>query len=236
MLGQFRIQIRKKGSTSMMDWIADNKEWIFSGVGISVLTIVFLILRHILRSGTQTNHADSSSPTGKFIVDIDGNSTVSGNIASRDITIFQAPLTPPSPSTSIEQYRGNLMSKFKGLYDCVNFEIDLLKNEKGRSGDHLGLCKTSIMFLENFRSSVKDVEMRVHEALDNSNLVMAHETLNELRKMALKATEEWDKYCDLFKEATTMCETSCRIYGMEMYLREKILDVLTPFCAPDLQG
>lgn len=44
----------------MINWIADNKEWLFSGVGITIFTILFFLLRKIFsKEISQRNEKDS---------------------------------------------------------------------------------------------------------------------------------------------------------------------------------
>jgi hypothetical protein len=45
----------------MLDWIITNKEWIFSGVGVFVLTFIFALIRKKNKSNTINQKAGDKS-------------------------------------------------------------------------------------------------------------------------------------------------------------------------------
>ena len=47
----------------MIDFIIENKEWLFSGIGVTALTVIFLLIRHVF----QSKKAHQSKPTKQKI-------------------------------------------------------------------------------------------------------------------------------------------------------------------------
>ncbi len=100
-----------------MQWIIENKEWLFSGLGLSILSLIFLSLRKNKRDGN-----------------IPSNSQVIGAIeAGRDVKINQ---TINPDNTIPDQIQVTLMSlkQMPGrLQESVNLGVTSFSFEEARS-------------------------------------------------------------------------------------------------------
>jgi hypothetical protein len=47
----------------MWTWIAQNKEWVFSGIGVAFLSVLWLLLRRIFSGPPTTNNTVTQSPS-----------------------------------------------------------------------------------------------------------------------------------------------------------------------------
>jgi len=48
-----------------MEWLLENKEWVFSGIGVIIITSVFAIIRHFVRWKKRKNKRYSQQFDGK---------------------------------------------------------------------------------------------------------------------------------------------------------------------------
>lgn len=60
----------------ILEWLCDNKEWVFSGIGVTVLSVVFCLFKK--RSTGISNHQSSSFNIGSHITQVNGNCTDNG--------------------------------------------------------------------------------------------------------------------------------------------------------------
>lgn len=61
----------------VLEWLWDNKEWIFSGIGFTVVSFIarFLFKKRKCNTG---NHQSSSFNIGSHITQVNGNYTING--------------------------------------------------------------------------------------------------------------------------------------------------------------
>lgn len=61
----------------VLEWLWDNKEWIFSGIGFTIISFIGRFLFKKRKSNTG-NHQSSSFNIGSHITQVNGNYTVNG--------------------------------------------------------------------------------------------------------------------------------------------------------------
>lgn len=60
----------------IFEWLCSNKEWVFSGIGVTVLSFVFYLFK---KGNNRTgNHQSSSFNIGSHITQVNGNYTDNG--------------------------------------------------------------------------------------------------------------------------------------------------------------
>ena len=62
---------------NVVEWVCDNKEWIFSGIGLTIISFIARFLFKKRKSNTG-NHQSSSFNIGSHITQVNGNYTVIG--------------------------------------------------------------------------------------------------------------------------------------------------------------
>src|ERR1017187_6099508 len=72
----------------MLNWIQRNSEWIFSGVGVAVISGIIVWLR------ARRTHSKQNSDT-PTVVSVGSGSIISGNVAGRDVTVISSDQTKP---------------------------------------------------------------------------------------------------------------------------------------------
>jgi len=197
----------------MIEWIAENKDWVFSGAGIALLSLLATVASRV-----RSKRLKVAVSGGDGSINFGDNATVKTTI-----------LLPTSDSsTSVEQYRGNLISKFAQLFKTLN---DAIREIENASSFQIHLDGTpreaQADYLRRFESLARDVEKRVSAALDQRNIVLAHETLNELREAAIKAAEERNHHHQLYKISTMLSTAACDFHGTQRRLRDVILKSLS---------
>lgn len=60
----------------ILEWLYNNKEWVFSGIGVTVFSIVFCLFKK--RNSGIGNHQSSSFNIGSHITQVNGNNTDNG--------------------------------------------------------------------------------------------------------------------------------------------------------------
>lgn len=86
----------------IFDWINQNREWVFSGIGVTLLTFsVYILMFFIRRKQPQGNIQSTSQVSNDNIVNIQGG----GDLAIGSVTIQQnkVPLALARPDFSIKQ-------------------------------------------------------------------------------------------------------------------------------------
>lgn len=61
----------------LLGWLCGNKEWIFSGIGLTVISFIARFFFKKKKSNTG-NHQSSSFNIGSHITQVNGNNTVNG--------------------------------------------------------------------------------------------------------------------------------------------------------------
>lgn len=101
-------------------------------------------------------------------------------------------------SAPIEQYRGNLIAKFKQAIDSIDALIG------GAKASHALYSRDPVVFLESFKNHTIDVRARAFTALDAGDLVTAHEVINELKNTVADCKAEFAEYKELMRRMATM--------------------------------
>lgn len=60
----------------ILEWLCANVEWVFSGIGVTVLSFVFCLFKK--RNSSTVNHQSSSFNIGSHITQVNGNYTDNG--------------------------------------------------------------------------------------------------------------------------------------------------------------
>jgi hypothetical protein len=60
----------------ILEWLCDNKEWVFSGIGVTVLSFVLCLFKK--RNKNTGNRQSSSFNIGSHITQVNGNYTENG--------------------------------------------------------------------------------------------------------------------------------------------------------------
>lgn len=60
----------------ILEWLCDNKEWVFSGIGVTVLSFVLCLFKK--RNKNTGNYQSSSFNIGSHITQVNGNYTENG--------------------------------------------------------------------------------------------------------------------------------------------------------------
>lgn len=60
----------------ILEWLCDNKEWVFSGIGVTVLSFVLCLFKK--KNKNTGNHQSSSFNIGSHITQVNGNYTENG--------------------------------------------------------------------------------------------------------------------------------------------------------------
>ena len=61
----------------VLEWICSNKEWIFSGIGLTIISFIARFLFKKSKSNTGNNQSGSFN-NGSHITQVNGNYTVNG--------------------------------------------------------------------------------------------------------------------------------------------------------------
>ncbi|WP_339292725.1 hypothetical protein MKY48_08640 [Paenibacillus sp. FSL W8-0187] len=64
----------------MIDWIFNNKEWVFSGVGISIISLITFFLK----KGKEKSNSSQTITSGNNSYNIQGGSDVNITIGDKD--------------------------------------------------------------------------------------------------------------------------------------------------------
>jgi hypothetical protein len=77
----------------MLKWFLDNIEWIFSGVGIILISTTFMIIKQIIikkgKKVVKIKEFEHETCEESYRVNIGSNTKIEGNVAGRDIIINQ---------------------------------------------------------------------------------------------------------------------------------------------------
>lgn len=60
----------------ILEWLCVNKEWVFSGIGVTLLSFVFCLFKK--RNNSTENHQSSFFNIGSHITQVNGNYTDNG--------------------------------------------------------------------------------------------------------------------------------------------------------------
>ena len=126
---------------------------------------------------------------------------------------------PINVNAEIEQYRGNLIKKFRDLDKEIYSEIKRLKAQP----KYPMICGApptddQVDFLQNFRKDIDLIRRRAFVALDRGNIVEAHETLNDLRQMTLENETQLSEHQKAYKASMTMWPGGGGYYGTKIAL------------------
>nr|VFK20143.1 MAG: hypothetical protein BECKLPF1236B_GA0070989_12009 [Candidatus Kentron sp. LPFa] len=101
-----------------MEWLIANKEWIFSGAGITIVSAVVFLLK----KGAK-DHAQNI-----------GGSTSSLNIQTGDNSVISVPsnLYAASNNNPYAKYNGTLIDFFDEVTEDKPLDIEIAVNEKGK--------------------------------------------------------------------------------------------------------
>jgi len=74
----------------MIEWIWGNREWIFSGIGIAIITVIFSLIINRKKSGSSHNNPASSSH--ESVTKVGDNAELTDSVIARDIILRDSTL------------------------------------------------------------------------------------------------------------------------------------------------
>ena len=182
----------------MLEWLSENYQWIFSGVGIVSLATVFRLLqarRHKNQEPLTSAISDDGHGQRSSAIISDG-STINGPVAGRDVVINNTSLDIGTDELiSILQLRASNIEELL----CQHYHYAPVKKY---------LSKFSKLHLQHI------------SALQKNNLVLAHEVLIAIYELssALETDEFWKKHkaetpdllyslsADMFQRGLLICQ------------------------------
>ena len=162
----------------MIEWISENYKWVFSGIGLVVFSGLFGGLFHLLKTRGQKlqtpleTEAERHVEKPECLVKISGNSTINGAVAGRDVIINN-----PSEGISTDDLIPILQLRASQIQDQLTEHY------------HYAAVK-------KYLSKFEELHLQHISALENGNLVLAHEVLKSIYDLSgeLEKDEFWKKH------------------------------------------
>jgi len=142
----------------MINLLLDNKEWIFSGIGIVCITWFVILIKKIFINNKK-DIEPSQKDTSKLKIHVGDNNKINGNIAGRDI-IINSPIDPK-----------------------INELICILERRAKIIGQKLQSTYSSIN-TENYLIQFNNLHEKHISALKEGKLILAHEILKEIHQLS----------------------------------------------------
>jgi hypothetical protein len=162
----------------MIEWISENYKWVFSGIGLAVVSGLFGGLLHLLKTRRQKlqrpleTAIEDHLEQPESLVTISGNSTINGVVAGRDVVINN-----PSGGISTDELIPILQLRASQIQDQVSEHYHYAPAKK-------------------YLSKFGELHLQHISALENDNLVVAHEVLKSIYDLSgeLEKDEFWERH------------------------------------------
>jgi hypothetical protein len=206
----------------MIEWVSENREWVFSGIGVTAIVFVLAMFKQFLKK-------DKRYPVNKdgTNISISDKAIIQGSVAGRDLNIYHSTPKIFESNIPLERYRGNIQGKFIRLNRTIERAIKELKQRPQFAG--APSVEVQIEFLNTYHESVKNIEIDFFSALDSDDLIAAHEALNGLREIAMEHSQSLINHYELYVESISMSKEAGGFYGTYIWLEKTILNSLDPF-------
>jgi len=151
----------------MIEYILDNKEWIFSGIGVSVLGLLFLIFKYSFKKGSSSDKNIKSIPSNipKFETP---NLAPTGDIAQEEVykIMQEFESLPPLQLDDVKShYRGlnvdwmtEYLSAYKKDDDLIRVSLELITKSFRPIFVH---CEVNLSEYKQFSILKKKAKIRV---------------------------------------------------------------------------
>jgi hypothetical protein len=162
----------------MIEWISENYKWVFSGIGFAVVSGLFGGLLHLLKTRRQKlqrpleTAIEDHLEQPESLVTISGNSTINGVVAGRDVVINN-----PSGGISTDELIPILQLRASQTQDQLSEHYHYAPAKK-------------------YLSKFGELHLQHISALENDNLVLAHEVLKSIYDLSgeLEKDEFWERH------------------------------------------
>ncbi len=162
----------------MVEWISENYKWVFSGIGLVVFSGLFGGLLHLLKTRRQKPQRPLETAIEEHVeqpeslVTISGNSTINGAVAGRDVVINN-----PSEGISTDELIPILHLRANQIQDQLSEHYHYAPAQK-------------------YLSKFEELHLKHISALENGNLVLAHEVLKSIYDLSgeLEKDEFWERH------------------------------------------
>jgi|TARA_B110000503_G_C7116785_1_gene400738 hypothetical protein len=162
----------------MIEWISENYKWVFSGIGLAVVSGLFGGLLHLLKTRRQKlqrpleTAIEDHLEQPESLVTISGNSTINGVVAGRDVVINN-----PSGGISTDELIPILQLRASQIQDQLSEHYHYAPAKK-------------------YLSKFGELHLQHISALENDNLVLAHEVLKSIYDLSgeLEKDEFWERH------------------------------------------
>lgn len=141
----------------MINWVLQNKEWAFSGIGVAMVSFLFVLIKKTLLVKNKKHQNDDKYRVFRNTGNNIGNkNNISGNFAGRDVIVYQ-----DNSKERRDEFVLFLNLKAKKIIREIP---KLYKNERAEG------------YVQEFIS----LHNKHIEAIKSGNLIYAHELLNEI--------------------------------------------------------
>ena len=162
----------------MIEWMSENYKWVFSGIGLAVVSGLFGGLLHLLKTRRQKlqrpleTAIEDHLEQPESLVTISGNSTINGVVAGRDVVINN-----PSGGISTDELIPILQLRASQIQDQLSEHYHYAPAKK-------------------YLSKFGELHLQHISALENDNLVLAHEVLKSIYDLSgeLEKDEFWERH------------------------------------------
>jgi hypothetical protein len=162
----------------MIEWMSENYKWVFSGIGLAVVSGLFGGLLHLLKTRRQKlqrpleTAIEDHLEQPESLVTISGNSTINGVVAGRDVVINN-----PSGGISTDELIPILQLRASQIQDQLSEHYHYAPAKK-------------------YLSKFGELHLQHISALENDNLVVAHEVLKSIYDLSgeLEKDEFWERH------------------------------------------
>ena len=159
----------------MIEWILENREWLFSGICVFVLTGIIGIMKlrkHKENVNPRTEKVGTSTRNSSSSVTIAGKAKVEGNVAGRDVVIN---------NTSID-------SRAEELISILQLRADKIRSQLAQDYHYAPVT--------NYIAKFEELHAKHIAALEKSNLALAHEILTSIHEVSrdLESDEFWSRH------------------------------------------
>tara|TARA_B110000908_G_C10086065_1_gene371790 strand:+ start:52 stop:735 length:684 start_codon:yes stop_codon:yes gene_type:complete len=162
----------------MIEWMSENYKWVFSGIGLAVVSGLFGGLLHLLKTRRQKlqrpleTAIEDHLEQPESLVTISGNSTINGVVAGKDVVINN-----PSGGISTDELIPILQLRASQIQDQLSEHYHYAPAKK-------------------YLSKFGELHLQHISALENDNLVLAHEVLKSIYDLSgeLEKDEFWERH------------------------------------------
>lgn len=202
----------------MLEWIIENKEWIFSGAGVAIIT--FLITLVLRKYRVHPKQQTQTTSPGGVSVQIGDKGTInvmtildSGKVKSATNELIELlEIRIKKVNQAIKELKDKLNDDLKHWYDNYSHQ-EVTKS----------LIKRTIEVEDKFNYLSK----KLLQALAEGKIVLAHEVVGEIHQMGMELSKQEEEYKEI---AMIMSSVALHTYdGIVEFTMETLPRVINGF-------